>query len=133
MSLPFPLTGSGITMRKLCELQAGEKCCVVGTLFKSMQLQPSILREISEEVMAGWHCRRVFRGMTGTSMAQKHVSEKHSIEFSASQAPYLLSALSTGDREEQNAFRAALDLSPHSGNLDTSLLSLKALHWLLPP
>ncbi|GAB1606272.1 DNA polymerase delta subunit 2-like [Argonauta hians] len=41
--------GQDVAVHKLFQLQCDQKCVIIGTLFKLMTLQPSIVKEISEE------------------------------------------------------------------------------------
>uniref|UniRef100_A0A8C4PZ91 DNA polymerase delta subunit 2 n=1 Tax=Eptatretus burgeri TaxID=7764 RepID=A0A8C4PZ91_EPTBU len=42
--------GSDLDIKKMFELQVGVRCCVIGTMYKHMELRPSILKEISGEL-----------------------------------------------------------------------------------
>lgn len=44
------VAGDGITIRQLKDLEPGETCFAIGTVFKDMSLRPSTIKEISENV-----------------------------------------------------------------------------------
>lgn len=46
----FAGAGADCPIKRLMELKVGERCCVIGTLFKKMDFKPSILKEISAVV-----------------------------------------------------------------------------------
>ena len=48
--LPSLSIGDGVPQRKLMDLKVDERCWVVGTFFKKMDLKPTILKEISATV-----------------------------------------------------------------------------------
>lgn len=37
-------------IRQICDIIQNERCILIGTIFKHMELQPSILRELSDEI-----------------------------------------------------------------------------------
>ena len=37
-------------MKELKDLKIGEKCVIIGTLFKKMDMRPNVLKELSEKV-----------------------------------------------------------------------------------
>ncbi|XP_032234373.2 DNA polymerase delta subunit 2 [Nematostella vectensis] len=41
--------GNSLPIKKLTELKLEEKCCIIGTLFKKMELKPCVLKEMSAE------------------------------------------------------------------------------------
>eukprot|EP00794_Sanderia_malayensis_P008860 gene8860-9809_t len=41
--------GSSVPIKKISELKMNDKCFVIGTLFKKMELKPNILKEISQQ------------------------------------------------------------------------------------
>ena len=42
--------GQEISIKKLSEVEHNQRCCIIGTIFKFMVLQPSILKELSDEL-----------------------------------------------------------------------------------
>lgn len=44
------VAGSSVPIRQICDVTTNETCILLGTTFKQMQLQPSILKELSDEL-----------------------------------------------------------------------------------
>ena len=67
MEFGLHLLSMDVAVRTILGLEEGEDCVVIGTLYKQMQLKPSVLDEYAKEA---WHHKILLLGTLGVYFFQ---------------------------------------------------------------